>query len=348
MRTIAIIDCFVHSESVKQKLIKRINSLKHIDIEVLLISNTKIKDEEILEKIDYLIYIEKNNLFTEEYEGYSAIDYWDNHGYFTVHTMELGKQRHGLSVLINMWVSVNFINSFGYTHFHRLEVDAEISEEGFKFILDTNQKIKRGEIDGVLYANKNSDNPHIGNFSFQYMSMDVKTFLENFPPMREENDYKKFLINRNGNLNFVIAEDFLYNVLRGRISERLVIKDGTSGMSNDFPDTTWNTSTTPTMTNNLGGFTTGIYDKVDNAGKVIGLCVYSKNTSGESASVSIKVINEDKSFFYINHSLPSQSFWTYNDIPETSKFVEFYSDSGDLILSKEVCKENSSGYLQFH
>jgi hypothetical protein len=64
--------------------------------------------------------------------------------------------------------------------------------------------------------------------------------------------------------------------------------------------------------------------------------------------VSIRIVNEDDSFFYIKHSLPSQSSWAYNDIPRTAKVAEFYSKDGNLILSKEVCKENSSGYLQFH
>jgi hypothetical protein len=347
-KPIFIIDCFVHSESIREKLLSRMSSLKSRGHEILLITNTKIKDPEIIEKLDYLIYVEKNNLFSKEYTGYSAIDYWASHDYFTVHTIELGKQRHGLSVLINMWASVNFINSLGYTHFHRLEVDAQISEAGFDFISSVNDRMKNNEVDGVLYANRNQDNQYIGNFSFQYMSCDVKTFLENFPPMRNEEDYEKFLINRNGNLNFVIAEDFLYNVLRGKTSDKIIIKDGISDMSLDFPDTQWNTSTTPSMDNNLGGFISGIYDKLDSSGNFMGLCVYSKNTSGESTGARIKVINEDDSFFYIEHSLGWQSCWSYNDIPSASKAIEIYSLDGRLVSTKTVSKENSSGYLQFH
>lgn len=348
-KTIVIIDCFVHNDMIKQKLISRIDSIRKIGIEILLISNTKITDQEIIDGVDYLIYISKNNLFQKEYTGYSVVDYWSNHGHFTAHNMEVGRQRHGLSVLINIITSLKFAASLGYTNFHRLEADADISDVGFRFIEETDKRMREGEIDGVLYLNEsNGTRWGGGNASFQYMSSDIKTFIDNFPELKSEDDYVSYLLGARGNMDFMIAEDFLYEILKNKTSEKLIIRNATDEMNRDFEDTLWNTSTTPSMDNNVSGCITGCYKKIGPDGNLSGFCIYSKNVTGGEMSRKIKVTKNDGSTFYIDQNVPGLFCWAYSDLPEEAVEVEIYSEDGDILTKEEVKEDKIWSYLQFH
>lgn len=348
-KTIAIIDCFVHNDSVKEKLVRSIVSLRKIGIDILLITNTRISDDEILESIDYLIYVSKNNLFEGDYNWKSTVNYWTVCDGFTVNIVESEKQRHGLSVLINMLASLKFCYNLGYTHFHRLEVDSNIGEQGFEFIRDIDRGILKGEMDGVIYVNERSGTRwEGGNISFQYMSLDIKTLIENFPPISSEDDYRKFLLEKNGNLDFMIAEDFIYEIIKNKTSPFLTIKDGKSQMDSDFSNSLWNTSTSPSIDSNFEGCATRCYRKIDSNENYIGMCVYSKNMSGDNITRRIRIVKSDGSDLTITQNTPGLFHWVYNDIPEDSSLMEIYSESGKLLHSEEIAEQKVLSFIKFN
>ena len=60
MKTLTILDCFIHNETITNKLSEFIDKLKTKNSDILLMSNTVIPTE-IQEKIDYCLYDSNNN-----------------------------------------------------------------------------------------------------------------------------------------------------------------------------------------------------------------------------------------------------------------------------------------------
>ena len=77
------------------------------------------------------------------------------------------------------------------------------------------------------------------NISFHFFLSKIDFFLDRIPKLLTEKDYKDYLLRSQGNLDFVIAEELVYNEI-SLDRDSLIVKDGTK-MSYDFPDTTWNT-----------------------------------------------------------------------------------------------------------
>lgn len=347
-KTIFLVDCFVHSEGIKEKLINRLKQLKERNFDVILASNRITLDQGILDNIDYLFYNKKNNLFSEEYTGIIPVDFWSNHGHFTSHTFSSGLQRHGLSVIINMLSSLKIAKQMGYTHFHKLEIDADFDKQGLDRILEIDRDIKSDKIDGVLYLHEPpGEFWKNGDLAFSYMSCDIDTFLNNFPEIGCEEDFRKFLMEKKGNLDFLIAEEFLYEIIRCKTTEKTILKKSVEGFKEDFPGTMWNTVTTPSISTSIEGVITGAYKSINANGEHIGFCVYSRSLADKETIREINVTNEDGSKFTITHNLPCNSSWCYNDLPESAKKIEIYS-GGNVILSQNIKKEEISSYLQFH
>lgn len=75
-KTITIIDSYIHTESVKNKLINTLETFNMIENDILLISNT-IVDSQILNKVKYFIYDSRNQLFEETYvNSNETLDLW--------------------------------------------------------------------------------------------------------------------------------------------------------------------------------------------------------------------------------------------------------------------------------
>lgn len=102
MKTITIVDSFVHSESVKIKLEAFVKMLHEKGHEILLVSNT-IVNENILKYCKYYLYDSNNRLFQEIFEDVKDINIWKIMDSFKVNEHTSGLQKHGLSVLINLF-----------------------------------------------------------------------------------------------------------------------------------------------------------------------------------------------------------------------------------------------------
>ena len=347
-KTVVILDCFVHNERIKSSLRKRLKSLKERNMDVILASNTIITDKDIIEDVKYFIYNSNENLFCENYTGISYVDFWSSHGWFSSHTLEPGNQRHGLSVIINMLSSLNLAKQMGYTHFHKMEVDADFTDKDLDSVLEIDKKITGGEIDGVIYLHEPEGDFWIGgDVAFSYISCDIETFLKNYPHIGCEQDYINFLLERKNNLDFLIAEEFLYEILKNKTSDKTILKKSVPCMIEDFPETRWNTVTTPSLKTNLEGAITGVYKKINNVGENIGFCLYSRNLSDLNIVRNVKVFCGESDPFYITQHVPYNSSWAYNDLPESATHVEIYSEDGRLLLEQGVNPESAFSYLQF-
>ena len=110
MKKITIIDCFISSDKVLEKLETMISQLKNNGEDVFLLSNTNIPPH-IQELTNYSFYDKNNRLFTDDYEGVSLLDIWKGFDKGGIHELEPAFQRHGLSVIINLFFILGLCGS---------------------------------------------------------------------------------------------------------------------------------------------------------------------------------------------------------------------------------------------
>jgi hypothetical protein len=104
IKTITIVDCFIHNKNVLDKLEECVNNLKKYDNKILLVSNT-IVPEHILKTVDYYLYNSNNILFEGEYTDSEPTLFWKNIGGLTTHEIINTIQKHGLPVMVNLFNS---------------------------------------------------------------------------------------------------------------------------------------------------------------------------------------------------------------------------------------------------
>lgn len=233
MKPIVIIDAYVEDSNQEKLLNEFIDSIYKI-YPILLISNSKI-NWNIIEKVDYFIHDKKNNLFENEYDNYERFYLWGLvQEKYKLFTLIEHKQKHGLSVLINLFRALEFCKNEGYTHFHKIEYDSILGEKTkFDFINSFNQmnllnkKLK-------VYLNKNSEVQ-----SFQYFSGEINYFLNNFKKINNEHDYVNLINYEFKNNNFVIVEKLMYYLIsKLNIDDLFIFND----LKYELNDSTWNQS----------------------------------------------------------------------------------------------------------
>jgi len=339
-KTISIIDCFVHDVKVESNLIACINRLKSNGQDVLLVSNTSIK-KEILDMVDYHFYDSRNQLFKKDYPGVSDVDFWSNQGHFTVHNLKSGIQKHGLSVLINLFNALDIAKNLGYTHFQRFETDDLYGVESMKWISNVPELVITQGKKGLFYLNESN---HPKDASFHYFFCEIEHFLNMMPRISKEEDYENYLISQQGSRDFKIVEAYIYDNLN---NESVLIREGNDQMKIDFSDTTWNTvvsaSNLPTK---YEGCLSGIYKLLDNAGNHLRYCLYSQNYLDSEVLRKIVVHTENSDKVEIYHKLVGRNSWWINDIEGEPTHIDVYED--DLIVYSLTKNENINSYIQMN
>ena len=339
-KTISIIDCFVHDAKVESNLIECIDRLKSNGHDVFLISNTSIS-KEILDSVDYHFYDSRNQLFKKEYPGVSDVDFWSNQGNFTVHNLKSGIQKHGLSVLINLFNALDIAKNLGYTHFQRFETDDLYGQESMKWISSVPELVITQDKKGLFYLNE-SNVPK--DASFHYFFCEIEHFLNMMPRISKEEDYENYLISHQGNRDFKIVEAYIYDNLD---KDSVLIREGNSQMKTDFSDTIWNTvvsaSNLPTKYN---GCLSGIYRLLDSNGNQVRYCLYSQNYVDSDVLRRIVIHTEDSPKVEIYHKLIGRNSWWMNDILGEPTHIDVYED--DLIIYSLTKNENINSYIQLN
>ena len=339
-KTISIIDCFVHDAKVESNLIECINRLKLNGQDVFLVSNTSIR-KEILDMVDYHFYDSRNQLFKKDYPDVKDVDFWSDKGHFTVHNLKSGLQKHGLSVLINLFNVLDIAKNIGYTHFQRFETDDLYGENSMLWISQIPETVIKNDKKGLFYLNESN---YPKDASFHYFFCEIDHFMKTMPRISKEEDYEDYLINIQGSRDFKIVEAYLYDNLD---KDSVLIREGNIEMKSDFPDTTWNTvvsvSNLPTK---YKGCISGIYRKLDNAGNHTGYCLYSQNYLDNEVTRKIVVHTPDSEDAVIYHKLVGRDSWWLNDIEGEPAHIDVYE--GDLIVYSLTTQENMNSYIQIN
>lgn len=361
-KIIAIVDSFVHKKEVEIKLIECLDRLREDGIPILLMSNTKI-NLEVLEKVDYYLYDKRNQLFTSgKYTGVRDINIWKANEKFEAHEIKSGLQKHGLSVLVNIFNSLNYARSLGYTHFFRFEVDDDFGIESRKFIKEVPNLVQRENKKALFYFNEGDfhngvNNTEPNNVSFHFMYSEIDFFLNSVTKISNESDYENYLLSTKGNLDFEIAEEFIYNHLVKVDQSSIIKKNGLVGMQQDFPDTEWNKIVSESnMSDKFNGCTTLIYkihefppDVSSIMNKWQGeptdrISILSYNFRDDVKNRKIVVIFNDGRIENIIHHLSANGSWSYNNYGNDVEKILVYED--DKLLYEDITSE-AKNYIVF-
>jgi hypothetical protein len=334
MKPIIILDAFIRDISEEQILLGFLNKMKSINQDIFLISNTELS-KEIQEKTNFFFYDKRNRLFESEYTNVNRVYYWIDCGHFVLYDTIENSQKHGLSVLINLNNSVRILKELGYTHFIKMEYDAELGEETLKNISEIINTDKKGIFFKELYNGGLNLNVH-------FFYSEINFFMENFWMIDSEKTYKDYLIDNMKNLDFLTMERFMWeNIDRIDKSDIEIRED----FHEIFKDSKWNLKQTKTgHEKKYQECLTKIYTckkvEYDNVIDLDELVILTRNLKQEPEMRKVIAVYEDDSTQEFIHHVDGLNSWVYNTVSSKLKKIFVYRDSKFLYEEYLMDKNN--------
>jgi len=325
MKSILILDAFITDEADENLLINFIDNIKSLGDDVLLMSNTTIS-KKVQDKVNYLFYDKRNQLFEEEYDNHRVITYYTHHGEFKVTNIFPHPQPHGLSVLISLFRSVKIAKDLGYTHFYKMEYDAILGKESKEKIKELNETCIVNGKKGVFFTDRDCVEAH-------YFFSEIDFFLNNFWNISCEQDYINYLDHEKGNRDFVTMEEFMYeNLIKSNISDLHVYEE----LNKLLSDTHLNTKHTKAhYDEKFKDCFTRFYLVKDKSDKI---AIYSVNKKTNSDFRKIIVIFNDGNQIELKHEFWSHGSWVYTMVDNNVEKMMVY-DQEDSFLYEEYFKD---------
>jgi glycosyltransferase involved in cell wall biosynthesis len=335
IKTITIVDCFIHSDNVLEKLELCITNLKKHDHTILLVSNT-IVPEHILKNVDYHLYNSNNVLFEGEYTNPEPVTFWKNLGALTINDV-LHIQRHGLSVIINLFNCLDLAKSLGFTHFQRVEVDDLYSEDAYNYMSTVPFLCFENGKKGLFYFNEGKD------VSFHYFYSEIDYFQQIINKINCEEDYKNYLINNGFGTDFINVEKYLYHNINQKDNGFLIRKKGEEEMYSDFVNTIWNTETTiSNVSSKFNGCTTKLYNIIGQDHKMV--LSYNYNNFKTERKTIVNFLDDSSEIYY--YILENYGYWSFNIFDKEIKKISVYDTQTDEFLY-EIINKNILDYVVF-
>ena len=333
-KTITILDCFISNEAVLGKLILSLTNLKKHGHTVLLVTN-KVPPQEVIELVDYLLYNHNNKLFKQKYDNVGLVDLWKVYDGFTIHEITEELQRHGLSVMCNLFNALDLSKSLGYTHFQRIEVDDLFTNDGYEFMGLVPELLNGQNKKALFYFNED-------DLSFHYFYSEIDFFLSNVDRVTDENTYRNYLRNNGFNNDFKPVEVYLYHNLNTKNSDLIIKRNGEEEMNINFPNTRWNTETSQsTLSEHYRGCSTKIYLIKDQT--TISVLSFNYNNYAVYRKIIVEIGDREE---IIHHQLDYNGSWSYNIFDETIKKIRVYDSTTDELLY-EMENKNIYSYIEF-
>lgn len=318
---VIIIDAYIHDSSCLKKLKQSSNNLKSLGLPLMLVTNSKL-DSTLTDVFDYIIYDNNNRLAVESYNDVDSIRLFNHRSDCKFEAFTKSTQKHGLSVLSNLYTSTNFAKSLGFTNFYRIEYDAVI-EMPLNLIKES-IKCKAENKKGFVYINENK---YIG---FQVWYMDLDLFTSIFPQINSEYDFKQS-ISTISNKDFLSAEEFVYNLFSTHKKlDLLSCKDPTLQSTDYGNKSLWNTIITPAESSLIQEGYIALPYKVKNNKNQIALITW--NISKEGITNNTFNVATKNSTFQINHTIEGKDAYKVDIITLSSSdtIITTRSDSFTL------------------
>lgn len=340
-KVITIIDSFAYNEKLRNKLYDAVKWMKEDGHDILLVSNTTV-DKEILNNVNFYLYDKRNQLFQEKYENNDMVVFFkylvDG---IVIHDVVPVIQKHGLSVLINLFNALTYAKAQGYTHFQRFEVDDIFGKKAKQFIKQVPYMCMAENKNGLFYYNEEHSPADI---SFHYFYCKIDDFLAKIPRISNEQDYVDYLQKYYGNKKFQIVEVFIRENLRRNGDSEFLIRSGKEHMFADLADTAWNTETSiSSFDSKYGKCTTRLYHVNEynkesnsfNRANLFMICTYSYHS--EKVVRRIIVTKNNGETFDLIHVTEVAGGWSWNEVASDIQSISVYEN--DRFLYKEYAAD---------
>ena len=344
MKKVTIIDAFIHNDNVEVKLNNFLNKFKNDDNQILLISNT-VATSDTIKNVDYYFYDKNNNLFTHHFDNVLDINLFKYLDRIKINETITGLQRHGLSVIINLFRSLKLAKSLGFTHFQRIETDDLHGDESINFINSVPDLCIKTNKKGLFFFNENENYKDV---SFHYFFCEIDYFLSVVKEIKCEKDYIDFIKENFNNNDFINVEQFIYtNISKNNVEDSLLRFDG-SKMKEYFLDTLWNSETSqsniPTI---YEGVSTRLYRTNTKINDEIvyntGITILSYNYTDLKKNRKIIVTYDNGSVVEFNHEVQHKGYFVYNVLDNNISHIDVYE--GDRFMYREDNLNISSNIL---
>lgn len=340
-KVITIIDSFAYNQNIRNKLYDTVKWMKEDGHDILLVSNTTI-DKEILDNVKFYLYDSRNQLFQEKYENNESVVFFKSlvDG-VSINDVVPVLQKHGLSVLVNLFNALLYAKAQGYTHFQRFEVDDIFGEKSRQFVKQVPYICTQENKNGLFYYNDNHNPPDI---SFHYFYCKIDDFLAKIPRISSERDYVEYLQKHYNNKKFKIVEVFIRENLKRNGDSEFIVKSGKDYMFVDLPDTIWNTETSiSSFDSKYGKCTTRLYyineynkeSSTYNRTNLFMVCTFSYHS--EKTLRKIVVTRKNGETFTLMHLTEVANGWSWNEVMSDIHSISVYEN--DRFLYKEYADD---------
>lgn len=333
MKTLTIIDSYFHNEGVENKFNEFSKSYRDSKNEILLVSNTIAKPETI-QNTDYYLYNKNNILFEHEFDNVLDITLFKHYDNIRINEVISGMQRHGLSVMINLFKSVKLAKSLGFTHFQRIEIDDLHGPNSIEHIKSIPKKCLEENKKGFFYFNEHGN---YSDISFHYFFCEIDYFLSIVEEINSEQDYIDFIKRNFNNNDFINVEQYIYQNIKNNDDGSLYRSTGVQ-MSSDFIDTNWNTETSESnISPKYEGCSSRMYktlrveDGIETPQNL--LCIMTYNYTNQPKTRRIICRFESGNSYEIIHNTPGKRTWNYHIVE--GDLIEFDVYDGNRYLYTE-------------
>lgn len=232
MKEIFLIDAFLNTEKSRQVFFDSMKILRDAKFDIMLVTNTP-PTPEVAAAVDYCFYDESNSKFKTEFEEYPLINIGFSDSNIGLRTTSEHKQKHSLSVHINMYRGLEILKSLGYTHCYRMEYDGLIDATDMETVRRIPYRL--GDKKALFYVDKN--NRHI---FYHLWYCEIDWMLGAATPIRKEEDFVNRVIELTGKKKFLPAEEYLSLDLRGLHEDAIILDTVDGSYNSEFPNTKWN------------------------------------------------------------------------------------------------------------
>jgi len=338
-KDIVIIDSYVFNKEIEDKLLNQIDKFRSSGYDVLVVSNSLV-DKIVINRCDYFIYDSRNQLFQNDYDEITYVNFFKRFDFFTVCNFRPGLQRHGLSVLINLNNTVNYAKSLGYENFLRIEADDIFGDNSIDYMKKVPEILSESDKKTLLLYNENEQEK---NISFHFMYFNIDHYIEKVTQIKSELDYKKYLNQNYKNNKFQTAEDFIYNNIKLNGDSDVLVLEGNQ-FHKYFTDCITNTSVSlSNLDKKYDGCVTALYKNKKDENSIV---LFSTNSIDKPTKRLVKVYYNDR-VEEISHDLPYLGAWVYHLLDKSSiSHIEVYDNESGLLLYTEQ-NSNLGSYVEF-
>jgi hypothetical protein len=232
MKEIFLIDAYLNTEKSKIVFRESMTRVKEAGFKICLITNLR-PDADILSFVDYCFFEDENRIFSTEFEEYPNIMITARRNGVTLISESDHKQKHSLSVHVNLYRGMEILKSLGYTHFYRMEYDGLIDPNEYQKVRDLPKTLEGKR--ALFYRDKK--NMHI---FYHLWFAEIEWMLEAMTPIRTEEDFVKRVTELAGKKKFLPAEEYLSLDLAHRYDEVLLLDTVDNSINFEFPLSRWN------------------------------------------------------------------------------------------------------------